>query len=109
MDSTVNGKRERDSDTHNGDLDGPSKLKAVDGFRELGIQQLREEAKRRGISSSGSKKELLERLCGDAEKDSATANERNHNRTHSNLFISVKSRVFLLFPTVKCERERPKV
>ncbi|KAF8014925.1 hypothetical protein BT93_H0658 [Corymbia citriodora subsp. variegata] len=75
VDSTVNGKRERDVDNPNGDSDGPSKLKALDEFRELGIQQLREEARRRGISSSGSKRELLERLCGDAEKESATANE----------------------------------
>ncbi|KAI3414358.1 Poly [ADP-ribose] polymerase (PARP) [Psidium guajava] len=75
VDSTVNGKRERDSDTPNGDSDGPSKLRAFDKFRRLGIQQLREEAQRRGVSSSGSKKELLERLCGDLEKESATANK----------------------------------
>ncbi|XP_030543276.1 poly [ADP-ribose] polymerase 2 isoform X2 [Rhodamnia argentea] len=75
-DSGDHGKRERDLDTPNGDSDGPSKLKAFDKFRKLGIQQLREEAQRRGISSSGSKKELLERLCcGDAEEEPATANE----------------------------------
>ncbi|XP_010069904.2 poly [ADP-ribose] polymerase 2 [Eucalyptus grandis] len=74
VDSTVNGKRERDADTPNGDSHGPSKLRALDQFRELGVQQLREEARRRGVSSSGSKKELLERLCGEAEEGLAAAN-----------------------------------
>jgi hypothetical protein len=33
----------------------------------MGIRQLREQAALRGVSSSGSKKELLERLCEDSK------------------------------------------
>ena len=33
----------------------------------MGIRQLREQADLRGVSSSGSKKELLERLCEDSK------------------------------------------
>ncbi|KAK9945695.1 hypothetical protein M0R45_011194 [Rubus argutus] len=47
------------------------KIKATDKFRNMNIKQLREEATLSGISATGSKKELLERLSEDSEKDSA--------------------------------------
>jgi poly [ADP-ribose] polymerase len=47
------------------------KIKATDKFRNMNIKQLREEATLRGISATGSKKELLERLSEDSDKDSA--------------------------------------
>lgn len=46
---------------------------SIDNFRQMGIQQLREEASRRGISVTGSKKQLLERICDDLTKDSDNA------------------------------------
>ncbi|XP_071721412.1 poly [ADP-ribose] polymerase 2 [Rutidosis leptorrhynchoides] len=44
-----------------------SKIRAIDDFRGLSIKQLREQASVRGVSTTGSKKELLERLCNDSE------------------------------------------
>ncbi|EXB33507.1 Poly [ADP-ribose] polymerase 2 [Morus notabilis] len=44
------------------------KIEAVEEFRNMGIRQLREQASLRGISTTGSKKELLERLCQDSDK-----------------------------------------
>lgn len=60
----VSKKRARDSLDEN---DGSSKTRVVDKFRGFGLKQLREEATRRGLSSTGTKKELLERLCDDAD------------------------------------------
>ncbi|KAI3765298.1 hypothetical protein L2E82_15328 [Cichorium intybus] len=45
--------------------------RAIDGLRKLDIKQLREHESLSGVSASGSKKELFERLC----KDSKTNNE----------------------------------
>ena len=42
---------------------------AVEKFREMGIQQLRQQASLRGISATGSKKELIERLSKDSNHD----------------------------------------
>lgn len=42
-------------------------LKSIEDIKIMNVKQLREEASRRGISSLGTKKELLERLCADAE------------------------------------------
>jgi len=61
-DASENKKRGRDSE--NG---GSQKIKAVEEFRGMGIRQLREQAALRGVSSIGSKKELLERLCEDSK------------------------------------------
>ncbi|KAM7501206.1 hypothetical protein LguiB_000110 [Lonicera macranthoides] len=59
-------KRLRDSE--NGDYsEGSDKIMAVDKFRSMGIQQLREQATILGISTAGSKKELLQRLCASSE------------------------------------------
>ncbi|KAM5564070.1 poly [ADP-ribose] polymerase 2 [Rosa sericea] len=45
------------------------KIKATEKFRNMNIKQLREQATLRGIPATGSKKELLERLCQDSDKD----------------------------------------
>ncbi|CAK9157267.1 unnamed protein product [Ilex paraguariensis] len=68
IDGSSNKKRQRDSE--NGDSNGSEKIKAIDKFRHMGIKELREQAKMRGISTTGSKKELLERLCTDSEENS---------------------------------------
>lgn len=67
-DGSVNKKRKRDSEGD--EPNGSEKIKAVNAFRDMGIQQLREQVALRGISTSGSTKELLERLCEDSEKGS---------------------------------------
>ncbi|PKI51657.1 hypothetical protein CRG98_027959, partial [Punica granatum] len=69
VDSSTGKKRERE-DPEDQVSYGAAKVVAVEKFRGMSIQQLREEARNRGISSSGSKKELLDRLCADSEKDS---------------------------------------
>lgn len=48
----------------NVDSNGPQKVKAIDELQRMSIKQLREEAVVRGFPASGTKKELLDRLCG---------------------------------------------
>lgn len=62
-------KRGRNSKEY-ADSTASEKFKATDKFRNMNIRQLREEATLRGISAAGSKKDLLERLCEDSDKDS---------------------------------------
>ncbi|XP_015868544.3 poly [ADP-ribose] polymerase 2 isoform X1 [Ziziphus jujuba] len=82
-DGTVGKKRERES-VDDDKPNGSEKIKAVDSFRDMGIQQLREQAALRGISTSGSKKELLERLCEYSDKGSndipQVNEEKNDNK-----------------------------
>ncbi|KAF3436462.1 hypothetical protein FNV43_RR23554 [Rhamnella rubrinervis] len=66
-DGSVGKKRERDPDDES---NGSQKIRAVDMFRDMSIQQLREQAAVRGISKTGSKKELFERLCQDSDNPS---------------------------------------
>ncbi|KAJ4849285.1 Poly [ADP-ribose] polymerase 2 [Turnera subulata] len=61
-DGQGNRKRERDSQGE-GDANGPEKVRAVEKFRDMTVKQLREEAKLLGVPATGTKKELLERLC----------------------------------------------
>ncbi|KAL8054768.1 hypothetical protein ABFX02_04G014100 [Erythranthe guttata] len=49
----------------NADSPASVEVKTVDELRTMNIKQLREEASIRGISTIGTKKELLERLCAD--------------------------------------------
>jgi hypothetical protein len=63
-DGDGSGNKKRGRDSENG---GSQKIKAVEEFRGMGIRQLREQAALRGVSSIGSKKELLERLCEDSK------------------------------------------
>ncbi|XP_047307874.1 poly [ADP-ribose] polymerase 2-like [Impatiens glandulifera] len=59
------------------DPNGSEKIRAMDKFRSMNVQQLRDQASLKGISVNGSKKELLERLCLDSEKkDEVTSNEK---------------------------------
>lgn len=46
------------------------KIKAVDEFRSMNVKELREQAALRGISTAGTKKEILERLCTDVDENS---------------------------------------
>ncbi|XAR61350.1 NAD(+) ADP-ribosyltransferase [Bertholletia excelsa] len=64
VNDSANKKRPRESE--DGDCDGTAKIEATEQFSDMGIQQLRKEAARRGFSTSGSKKEIIERLCADS-------------------------------------------
>lgn len=66
--ASVGNKRQRESKVDGSD--GPRKIKAFEDLRLMGIRQLREQAILRGVSSSGSKKELLDRLCAESGKES---------------------------------------
>lgn len=61
----LNGDRKRsrvDSDSI-----GSAKMNAVAEYKKMSVKELREVATSRGISSTGSKKELVERLCAAAD------------------------------------------
>ncbi|KAK2649496.1 hypothetical protein Ddye_016985 [Dipteronia dyeriana] len=66
---SVDGKKRPRESEQNDDLDGSEKKKVYEDFRQMGVKQLREQANLRGLSKTGSKKELLERLCKDAEEN----------------------------------------
>ncbi|XP_022899060.1 poly [ADP-ribose] polymerase 2 isoform X1 [Olea europaea var. sylvestris] len=68
--SDINRKRQWDSGTKDSDCDPPMKIKAVDEFRSMNVKELREQAALRGISTAGTKKEILERLCTDVDENS---------------------------------------
>ncbi|CAL5425981.1 unnamed protein product [Camellia sinensis] len=68
-DNSTSKKRPRETE-NNGDSNGSEKIKAVGRFRDISIQQLRKEAALRGLSKTGSKKQLIERLCTDSQEDS---------------------------------------
>ncbi|PWA92131.1 Poly [Artemisia annua] len=60
-------KRARD-ESQDQELNNESnRIRAVDELKNVSIQELRKEAENRGISTSGTKKELLERFCNDIE------------------------------------------
>ncbi|XP_055820812.1 poly [ADP-ribose] polymerase 2 isoform X1 [Solanum dulcamara] len=64
----LNGDRKRsrvDSDSI-----GSGKMNAVEEYKKMSVKELREVATSRGISSTGSKKELVERLCAAADSHS---------------------------------------
>lgn len=61
-------KRGRDSED-GGNLNGSDLIRDVEKLREMKVQELRDEAVRRGIASTGSKKELLKRICEDCENE----------------------------------------
>ncbi|MCD7463005.1 Poly [Datura stramonium] len=46
---------------------GSAKMNAVEEYKKMSVKELREVATSRGISSTGSKKELVERLCAAAD------------------------------------------
>ncbi|XP_028781929.1 poly [ADP-ribose] polymerase 2-like [Neltuma alba] len=71
----TSSRQKRDREPENEVLDNSDKLTAIEKFRGMGVQQLREEASRRGIPSAGSKKQLLDRLCQELSKGLDNANE----------------------------------
>ncbi|KAF8077042.1 hypothetical protein N665_1066s0004 [Sinapis alba] len=63
-------KRKRTVDSSDGD-DESNKLIAIGELRAMNVKELREEASKRGVAATGTKKELLERLCDEANNDSS--------------------------------------
>ncbi|XP_013622962.1 PREDICTED: poly [ADP-ribose] polymerase 2 isoform X5 [Brassica oleracea var. oleracea] len=62
-------KRKRNLDSSDG-ADESNKLIAIGELRAMNVKELREEASKRGLVETGTKKDLLERLCNDANNDS---------------------------------------
>ncbi|KAJ4905453.1 Poly [ADP-ribose] polymerase 2 [Raphanus sativus] len=56
-------KRTVDSSSDGGGDDDSNKLIAIGELRAMNVKEMREEASRRGVAATGTKKELLERLC----------------------------------------------
>lgn len=63
-------KRKRNLDSSDG-ADESNKLIAIGELRAMNVKELREEAGKRGLATTGTKKVLLERLCNDANNDSS--------------------------------------
>ncbi|KAL0845761.1 hypothetical protein Bca101_019007 [Brassica carinata] len=63
-------KRKRTVDSSDGG-DESNKLVAIGELRAMNVKELREEASKRGVATTGTKKELLERLCDDASNGSS--------------------------------------
>lgn len=68
VDSSVINVRKRDRESEGDDSHGPAKVCAVDELRDMSVLRLREEARKLGLSSAGTKKQLLERLL-DSKKE----------------------------------------
>ncbi|KAG5514214.1 hypothetical protein RHGRI_035572 [Rhododendron griersonianum] len=75
IDSTADGSnstlKRRREETQDGDSNGADKIQAVEKLRGMDIRKLRKEAELRGVSTTGSKKELLQRLCADSHDSNA--------------------------------------
>ncbi|GMI66597.1 poly(ADP-ribose) polymerase 2, poly(ADP-ribose) polymerase [Hibiscus trionum] len=73
--ATENNKRKRGRESDVDNNEDPNKFKAIEEFRQMNVKQLRERATLRGISTVGTKKELLDRLCEDAGENSLCVKE----------------------------------
>ncbi|CAH8350337.1 unnamed protein product [Eruca vesicaria subsp. sativa] len=60
--------RKRNRDSSDG-TDVSNKFITTREFRQMNVKELREEASKRGLVTSGNMKELLERLCNDDAED----------------------------------------
>ncbi|KAK8565495.1 hypothetical protein V6N12_059055 [Hibiscus sabdariffa] len=73
--ATENNKRKRGRESDVDNNEDPNKVKAIEEFRQMNVRQLREQATLRGLPTVGTKKELLDRLCEDADKNSICVKE----------------------------------
>ncbi|XP_058200104.1 poly [ADP-ribose] polymerase 2 [Rhododendron vialii] len=75
IDSTADGSnstlKRRREETQDGDSNGADKIQALEKLRGMDIRKLRKEAELQGVSTTGSKKELLQRLCADSHDSNA--------------------------------------
>lgn len=84
---SANKKRNRDSEN---EASNSTKIMAVEKFREMSIQQLRQLATLQGISKSGSKKDLIERLFEDSNHDSPQADEEESESKEEKIVTATK-------------------
>ncbi|KAJ6879990.1 hypothetical protein NC652_033357 [Populus alba x Populus x berolinensis] len=68
--SSLGNKRQREAHVLDGSNIVSEKINAIEDLHDMGTLQLREQAILRGLSSSGSKKELRDRFCAESEKES---------------------------------------
>ncbi|KAG6748458.1 hypothetical protein POTOM_048379 [Populus tomentosa] len=72
-----NNKRERESEDGGGDSNNETeKIKAIEKFRDMNVKQLREQASLLGVSTAGTKRQLIDRLCN-AERDNHHSPQRS--------------------------------
>lgn len=76
----------------NVDSNGPQDANVIDELQKMNIKQLREEAAKRGISASGTKKELLDRLCTHND------NVERDNDLGTNHFVFIWKNYFCTMP-----------
>lgn len=79
--SMVGKKREREiEDGDHSNANGSDGIGEVENFRDMSIQQLRKEASLRGISSSGTKRQLVERLSAHPPADGNSLSANGHDK-----------------------------
>ncbi|KAH7837095.1 hypothetical protein Vadar_009426 [Vaccinium darrowii] len=89
VDSTADGSisklKRRREETEDGDSNGSdkNKIKAVEKLRGMDIRQLRKEAELRGVSTSGSKKELIRRLSTDSQDSSGVTEAKEEDASET--------------------------
>ncbi|XVE77604.1 hypothetical protein DITRI_Ditri13aG0076500 [Diplodiscus trichospermus] len=64
-----NNKKKRERVLDFNDNEDSNKVKVVEEFRQMNVKQLREQSTLRGLSAVGTKKELVQRLCEDADNN----------------------------------------
>ncbi|KAL0730506.1 hypothetical protein Bca4012_026599 [Brassica carinata] len=72
-------RRKRNRDFSDGTEDS-NKLIATGEFREMNVKELREEASKRGLVTTGTKKELIERLCNDEDDNNGFKEEKSSKK-----------------------------
>ncbi|OMO81978.1 hypothetical protein COLO4_23334 [Corchorus olitorius] len=88
-----NNKKRRGRELDENGNEDSNKVKAVEEFRQMNVKQLREQATLRGLSTVGTKKELLDRLCEDAEKiplDGAVKEEEKESSKEEKIVTATK-------------------
>ncbi|KAJ0025700.1 hypothetical protein Pint_09088 [Pistacia integerrima] len=61
------GSKKRARESNEEQSNESEEIMAIEDFRQMGVKQLREQADLRGLPKTGTKKELLERICKDVE------------------------------------------
>ncbi|PIN07214.1 NAD(+) ADP-ribosyltransferase [Handroanthus impetiginosus] len=79
-----------DEETKQENANAPQKVKATDDLQTMNIKQLREEATKRRISASGTKKELLERLSADNDNVSSDINPVKEEKNEEKIVTAMK-------------------
>ncbi|XP_039005647.1 poly [ADP-ribose] polymerase 2-like [Hibiscus syriacus] len=68
--ATENNKRKRGMESDVDNNEDSNEVKGIEEFQQMNVKQLREQATLRGLSTVGTKKEIVQRLCEDANSNS---------------------------------------